>query len=164
MLFNLKNFTFGHVSIRLVAIASGFIVLFGLFSAKRLDGWTAFFLATTVATSVTGFGFPIVHFTPGLGLGVISLLVLAVAVYARYARHLLGICRQVYFITAVIALYLNFFVLIVPAFQKVLALKALAPAQSELPFLIAQLIALAVFLVLGSLAAIRFREQPVIVA
>ena len=76
-MFDLKTFTFIHVAISLLAIASGFVVLFGLITRKRLDGWTAFFLATTVATSVTGFGFPIHGVTPGIVLGVISLIVLA---------------------------------------------------------------------------------------
>jgi hypothetical protein len=127
----LTIFTLIHVVISLVAIGSGFVVLFGLIAGKRLDGWTAFFLATTVATSVTGFGFPIHGFTPGIGIGIISLLVLAVAIFARYARRLTGIWRRGYVVTAVIALYLNFFVLIVQSFQKVPVLKMLAPTQSE---------------------------------
>lgn len=149
-----------HVAISLVAIASGFIVLFGMLAAKRLDAWNAFFLATTVATSVTGFGFPFSGFTPGLALGAMSLVVLVIAIYALYARHLACGWRKVYAITATIALYLNFFVLIVQSFQKVPALKALAPTQSEPPFLIAQVTALVAFIVLGILAATRFREQP----
>jgi hypothetical protein len=161
---DIKTFTIIHVAISLVAIASGFIVVFGLISAKRLDGWTAFFLATTILTSVTGFGFPIVGVTPGIVLGVISLVVLALALYARYARHLAGIWRPIFVITAVIALYLNFFVLIVQSFQKVPALKALAPTQSELPFAIAQLVALGAFINLGYLATTRFREKSVNVA
>ncbi len=89
MTLDIKMFTIIHVAISLLAIASGYIVVFGLISAKRLDGWTAFFLATTILTSVTGFGFPIVGVTPGIVLGVISLVVLAIALYARYARHLM---------------------------------------------------------------------------
>src|SRR5271165_5314727 len=115
----LTIFTLIRVVISLVAIGSGFVVLFGLIAGKRLDGWTAFFLATTVATSVTGFGFPIHGFTPGIGLGVVSLMVLAVALYARYGRHMVGTWRRVYVITAVLALYLNFLVLIAQSFQKV---------------------------------------------
>ncbi|HEY2157705.1 MAG TPA: hypothetical protein VGH33_18895 [Isosphaeraceae bacterium] len=149
-----------HVAISLVAIASGFVVLFGMLTGKRLDGWTAFFLATTVATSVTGFFFPIHGVTPGIVIGIISLAVLAVAIYARYARHLAGAWRRVYVITATVALYLNVFVLIVQSFQKVPALKALAPTQSEPPFVVAQVVALVAFVVLGSLAAIRFRDEP----
>jgi hypothetical protein len=164
MFSGMTTYTFVHVAISLVAIASGFIVLFGLISGRRLDRWTAFFLATTVATSVTGFGFPIHGFTPGIGLGIVSLLVLAVAIFARYARHLVGVWRRVYVVTAVVALYLNFLVLIVQAFQKAPALKALAPTQSEPPFVITQVIAMVVFIALGWLAAIRFREKPVSVA
>jgi hypothetical protein len=164
MLLDIKIFTFIHVAISLIAIASGFIVLFGLIAAQRLDGWTAFFLATTILTSVTGFGFPISRVTAGIVLGVISLAVLAVALSARYARHLAGIWRPIYVITAVIALYLNFFVLIAQSFLKVPALAALAPTQSEPPFVIAQLVALAAFIGLGFLATTRFREKSVGVA
>jgi hypothetical protein len=161
MILDIKTFTIIHVTISLLAIVSGFIVLFGLISAKRLDVWTAFFLATTILTSVTGFGFPIVGVTPGIVLGVISLVVLAIALYARYARHLMGVWRPIFVNTAVLALYLNFFVLIVQSFQKVPALKTLAPTQSELPFAITQLVALAVFIGLGFLATTGFREKTV---
>jgi hypothetical protein len=157
-------FTLFHVAISLLAIGSGFVVLAGLISGKRLDGWTAFFLATTVATSVTGFLFPISRLTPGLVLGAISLVVLAVAIFARHGRHLAGPWRPVYVVSAVVALYLNVFVLIVQSFQKVPALKSLAPTQSEPPFAIAQVLALAAFIALGVLAVRRFREQPVGVA
>ena len=159
-MFDLKTFTFIHVAISLVAIASGFVVVYGLITGKRLDGWTAFFLATTILTSVTGFGFPISGVTPGIVIGVISLVVLAAALYARYGRRLAGPWRLVYVITAVIALYLNFFVLIVQSFLKVPALHSLAPTQSEPPFAIAQLVALVAFIVLGVLAAKRFRDRP----
>ena len=157
----MQIYTLIHVAISLVAIGSGFVVLSGLLAGKPLDRWTAVFLATTVATSVTGFGFPIVGFTPGIGIGIVSLVVLAIAIYARYARRLAGIWRPVYVVTAVIALYLNFLVLIVQSFQKVPPLKALAPTQSEAPFLITQLVAMAAFIVLGAFAAIKFRAKPV---
>ena len=156
-MFDLKSFTLIHVVISLLAIGSGFVVMFGLIAGKRLDAWTAFFLATTIATSVTGFGFPITGVTPGIVTGVISLLVLAVAVYARYGGHLGGAWRLVYVITAVLALYLNFFVLIVQSFQKVPALKDLAPTQSEPPFAVAQVVTLVAFIVLGVFAAKKFR-------
>ena len=90
----LTIYTAVHVIISLLGIFSGFVVLFGLFAGKRLDGWTKFFLATTVATSVTGFFFPVHHFMPSHGVGILSLLVLAVAIYARYARHLGGCLAQ----------------------------------------------------------------------
>lgn len=155
----LPTFTIIHVAISLAAIASGFVVLFGMIANKRLDGWTAFFLATTVLTSVTGFGFPIKGMTPGIAFGIISLVVLAPVIYARYSRHLAGVWRRVYVIGAVFAFYLNFVVLIVQSCQKVPTLHALAPNQSEPPFLAAQLISLVAFLVLGTLAVRRFREQ-----
>ncbi len=160
----MSTFTQIHVAISLLAIGSGLVVLGGMIAARRLDGWSAFFLATTVATSVTGFFFPITKLTPGLVIGAISLVVLAAAIYARYARHLAGAWRPVYVITAVVALYFNVFVLIVQSFQKVPALKALAPTQSEPPFAIAQLVTLVAFIALGFLATKRFREPPAVVA
>jgi hypothetical protein len=157
----LEIFTLVHVLISLAGIFSGFVVLFGLLTGKRLDGWTAVFLATTVATSVTGFFFPFHGFTPAIGLGIISLVVLALAIYARHARHLAGAWRRVYVISAVAALYFNVFVAVVQAFQKVPALHALAPTQTEPAFKIAQLAVLALFVVLAIAAAIRFRNEPV---
>jgi hypothetical protein len=160
----LPAFTILHVAISLAAIASGFVVLFGMIADKRLDGWTAFFLATTVTTSVTGFGFPIKGMTPGLAFGLISLVVLAAVIYGRYPRHLVGIWRRVYIIGAVFAFYLNFVVLIVQSFQKVPVLHALAPKQTEPPFMAAQLVSLVAFLVLGTLALKRFRTVTIKVA
>jgi hypothetical protein len=86
-------FTLVHVVLSLIGIFSGFVVVFGLLTVKRLDGWTAPFLVSTVATSVTGFLFPFHHFLPSHGVGIISLLVLGVAILARYARHLAGAWR-----------------------------------------------------------------------
>jgi hypothetical protein len=154
----MTTFTLIHVIISLVGILSGFVVLFGLLAAKRLDGWTALFLATTVATSVTGFFFPFHHFTPAHAVGIVSLLVLAVTIFARYPRSLAGGWRKVYVIGAVVSLYLNFFVGIVQAFLKIPALHALAPTQTEPAFKIAQLAALALFIGLGIAAARRFRS------
>jgi hypothetical protein len=164
MILGLQPFTFAHVLISLVGIASGFVVLFGLLAAKRLEGWTAIFLVTTVATSVTGFGFPIDVILPSHIVGIISLVVLAVAIIARYAFRLAGFWRSIYVIGAGIALYLNVFVLIVQLFQKVPALKALAPTQSEPPFAIAQGSALVVFVVLVIAAAIRFHPERMVYA
>jgi hypothetical protein len=103
----MTTFTFVHVVLSLVGIFSGFVVVFGLIAAKRLDIWTAVFLASTVATSVTGFLFPFEHFLPSHGVGILSLVVLAVAILARYAFHLAGAWRRTYVVSAVIALYLN---------------------------------------------------------
>ena len=157
MIFSLATFTLVHVAISLAGIVSGAIVAGGLLAGKRLDGWTTIFLATTVATSVTGFGFPFEHLLPSHIVGAISLVVLAIAIYARYGRHLAGGWRRLYAIGAVVALYLNTFVLVVQSFLKVSALHAMAPTQSEPPFAAVQLAVLAAFIVLGAFAAIRFR-------
>jgi hypothetical protein len=140
----------------LLGIVSGFVVVFGLLASKRLDGWTALFLVTTVATSATGFGFPFDILLPSHIVGGISLAVLAVAILARYAFHLAGAWRWVYVIGAVAALYFNVFVLIAQAFAKVPALKALAPAQTEPPFVFTQIGALAIFVALLIAATIKF--------
>ena len=150
-------FTNMHVAISLIAIASGLIVLFGMLASNRLVGWTGLFLFTTILTSVTGFMFPIYGFTPAVGTGAVSLVVLATALVALYGKQLAGAWRWIYVATAVTALYVNVLVLIVQAFQKVPSLKPLAPTQSEPPFLIAQIVALGIFLVLGIAAGIRFR-------
>lgn len=155
----LSAFTAFHVLLSLVGIGSGFVVIYGLITSKRMDSWTALFLTTTSATSLTGFLFPIHHFTPGLALGILSLLTLTFAILARYRHDLAGGWRRTYAITAVIAQYFSFFVLIVQLFEKVPALKALAPTQSEPPFQITQLIVLALFVVLGILAAVRFHAE-----
>ncbi len=151
----MKTFTQVHVAISLIAIVTGLVVMFGMLARNRLDRWTALFLLFTVATSVTGFFFPFHGFTPAIGVGIISMFVLAVAIFARYARKLAGAWRWIYVITAMVALYLNVFVLIVQSFQKISILKALAPTQSEPPFLFAQLLTLVLFIVLSIVAAIR---------
>ena len=157
MSFALTVYTLVHVAISLVAIAAGIVVVAQLLAGKLPKRWTMFFLATTVATSVTGFGFPFERFLPSHGFGVLSLVALAIAIYALYARHLVGAWRWVYVIGAVVALYFNIFVLVVQLFLKVPALKALAPTQSEPPFAITQLAVLVLFGILGVLAVIRFR-------
>ena len=161
MIFNLHTFTIVHVVISLIGIGSGLVVMFGLLASKRLDRWTALFLVSTVATSVTGFFFPFHGFTPAIAVGIISLIILAVAIFARYARRLAGAWRWIYVVAAMVAQYLNVFVLIVQLFQKVPMLKAMAPTQSEPPFLLTQLVVLALFLVLTLVAAIKFRIEPI---
>jgi hypothetical protein len=157
----LQIYTIIHTLISLVAIFTGLIVLFGMLGGKRLDCWTKWFLITTVATSVTGFFFPFHGFTPAIGVGIISLIVLAIAIFARYSRRLAGHWRWIYVVTAVIALYFNVFVLIVQSFEKIPALHVLAPTQTEPSFKVTQLVVLALFVVLGIAAAIRFRNEPI---
>jgi hypothetical protein len=160
--FDVPILTTIHVVISLVAIASGAVVAYGFVARKRLDIWTASFLLTTVLTSVTGFVFfPIERFTPGLGIGVISLMVLAIAILGRYRYHLAGHWRAAYVISSVAAFYFNVFVLIAQLFQKVPALKDLAPTQSEPPFVMAQLAVLLACVTIAIVGTIRFRAEPV---
>jgi hypothetical protein len=153
------TFTLLHVIISLIGIASGFIVLFGMFGSNRLPGWTALFLLTTVLTSVTGFLFPATTLTPGAIFGIISLVVLLAALIALYAFHLGGVWRWIYVGGAVIALYLNIFVLIVQSFQKIPFLHPLAPTGSEPPFLAAEGALLVIFVVLGIFAVLKFHPE-----
>jgi hypothetical protein len=153
----LTVFTLFHVALSLIGIATGFIALFGMLSSRYLIGWTRWFLITTIATSVTGYFFPVHKLMPSHIVGFISLIVLALACFALYKRKLAGGWRLTYVITAVIALYLNVFVLVVQLFEKVPSLKALAPTQTEPPFKIAQLAVLVIFAILGFIAAKKFR-------
>ena len=152
-------FTIFHVVLSLIGIVAGFVVIWGFLTAKGLDVWNAVFLTCTTLTSVTGFFFPIERFTPGLAVGILSLLALCVAVVARYPMQMHGRWRATYVVTALISQYFNVTVLITQSFQKVPALTALAPTQTEAPFLITQLAALTVFIVLGVAAVARFHPE-----
>jgi hypothetical protein len=157
----LSAFTLFHVALSLIGIGSGIVVAYGLLASKRLDGWTGWFLTTTVATNATGYLFPFHGFKPSYVVGAISLIVLAIAILARYRFGLAGGWRGTYVITAMIALYLNVFVLIVQLFMKVPALKEIAPTQSEPPFQIAQITVLLIFAVLAICATMKFHSEPV---
>jgi hypothetical protein len=154
---SLATYTTLHVIISLVGIASGVIVLAGLLGGRLLTLWNGLFLVTTVLTSVTGFGFPYTKVTPGIILGILSLITLAIAIFALYGRHLNGSWRRTYVITAMIALYFNVFVLIAQLFEHVPAIHALAPTQTEGPFKLAQLLLLILFAVFITAAAKKFR-------
>ncbi len=153
--------TIVHVALSLVGIGSGFVVIYGLLTAKRMDRWTALFLATTLATTMTGFFFPVDHFMPSHGVGIVSLVALAIAIVARYFVHLAGVWRWLYVVGAVSSQYLDVFVLVVQSFMKVPALKAIAPTQSEPPFAVTQLVVIAIFIILGIFAVKKFHVQPV---
>jgi hypothetical protein len=155
----LQTYTIVHTFFSLVAIFTGFVVLFGLFAGKRLDGWTKCFLITAVATTVTGFFFPFHGLTPAIKLGIISTVLLAITIYARYPKALAGAWRWIYVVGAVISLYFNVFVLIVQSFEKIPALYAMAPTQTEPPFKLTQLVVLALFIVLAIAAVVRFRPE-----
>jgi hypothetical protein len=155
---SLQTYTLIHVLISLVGIGSGLIVLLGLRGGKRLDGWTGLFLIATVLTSVTEFGFPFHKLLPSHIVGILSLVVLLIAILARYTFHLAGAWRWIYVVSAGLALYFNMFVLVFQGFLKLPGLKALVPTHSEPPFLVAQLVVMAVFVVLMSFAVKKFRQ------
>lgn len=159
MLLDSPAFTLIHVAISLFGVISGLIVLGGLIAGLRLNGWTAVFLASTILTSVTGFGFPATSITPAHVVGGLSLIILAACVAALYWRRLAGAWRTTYVVTAVMAVYLNVFVLVVQLFAKTPALAQLAPTQQEPPFALTQAIVLALFVWLGWAAVRRFQPQ-----
>jgi hypothetical protein len=145
-----------HVVLSLIGIVSGFVVLYGLLTGKLLGGWTALFLVTTILTGVTGFPLPPFGLDPPRIVGIILLVLLAAAVIALYAFRLAGAWRWIFVITAVASLYLNCFVAVVQAFQKVAFVRALAPTQSEPPFVIAQVALLVALVVSGVVAVVKF--------
>jgi hypothetical protein len=161
MSLGLTIFTLVHVAISLIGIASGLMVTYGFLTAKRLDGWTTTFLTSTVLTSVTGFLFPFHELLASHVVGGISLVILALAIFARYRRKLAGAWGMRYVIAAMAALYLNVFVLVVQLFEKIPRLEELAPTQSEAPFVVTQIFVLAIFVALTVLAAMRFRQERV---
>jgi len=142
-----------HVAISLIGIAAGLLVAFGMIAGNPLPKLTALFLITTILTSVTGFFFPWKGFTPGINIGILSLVVLLFTLIALYTKHLAGGWRRTYVITAMIALFLNFFVLIHQSFEKIPALKTLPPSAA----LGTVLVSLLVFIVLTVLADKKFR-------
>lgn len=158
MLFSLHLFTLIHVVLSVLGIIAGLVVVGGLLAGARLNGWTALFLGTTVVTSVTGFGFPTTQVTPPQIVGVISLLVLAVSLAARYWKRLQGGWRSAYVISAVLALYLNVFVLVVQLFLKTPVLAQLAPTQTEPPFALTQGLVLALFVWIGRSSLRAFKR------
>lgn len=159
MIFDITTFTLIHVVLSLLGIFAGLIVAGGLVAGKRLDGWTGLFLVTTVLTNVTGFGFPFRTLLPSHIVGDVSLLLLPVAIAARYWKHLTGAWRRVFVVSTVLALYFNVFVLLVQLFQKTPALIAIAPTQKEPPFLVTQLVVLALFVGLGRAGVRGFRAE-----
>jgi hypothetical protein len=160
-------FTALHVIITLIAIISGIVVVIGMLGGHRMGGTTVLFLIATVLTSVTGFLFPIHGFTPALGTGIVSCVLLAVALIALYGRHLAGAWRWIYVVCAVTALYFNVLVLIVQSFEKVSLLNPVAPVvgppfaePTNTYFIASEGVALVVFVLLGIAAVIRFRPAP----
>jgi hypothetical protein len=153
------TYTLVHVVISLIGIGSGVVVLWGMIRGKRLEGITAIFLVFTALTSLTGFFFPNEHITPAIILGIISVVLLAAAIPAKYVFQFAGRWRLTYVVAASMALYLNCFVFVVQSFEKSPTLHALAPTQKEPPFVLTQLALLAAFVVLTVVAAKKFRWE-----
>ncbi|WP_322990839.1 MULTISPECIES: hypothetical protein [unclassified Hoeflea] len=156
MVFGMTPFTLFHVLLSLIGIASGLVVLYGWLQSQRMPGWTAIFLFTTIATTLTGFLFPFKGFTPAIDVGIISTVILIVALVALYHYHLAGHWRTIFIISAMAALYFNCFVLVVQAFVKIPALHSLAPNGSEPPFAVTQAVVLIGFLAAGYMAVRRY--------
>jgi hypothetical protein len=154
---SLAGFTVLHLIISMIAIAFGFVVVGGMLASNRLPGWTAWFLVLTILTSATGFLFPFTKILPSHVVAAISLVLLAIALYALYGKGLAGIWRAVYVVTAMLALWFNVFVLIAQSFQKVALLNVYAPTGSEPPFAITQGVVLLFFIFLIVLGIRRFR-------
>jgi hypothetical protein len=159
MIVDLATFTTIHTALSLIALASGVIVVIGLFGSNLLPMWNALFLATAVATSATGFGFPFTAFLPSHGVAVVALVVLALTILAYYVFGLSGAWRWIYAVGVVLSLYFDVFVAIAQAFKKIPALTALAPTGSEPAFVAAQGVALVIFAALAVGVGIRFRPR-----
>jgi hypothetical protein len=156
---SVATFTLVHVILSLVGILAGLVAVYGMLRHRRFDGWTALFLATTVLTSVTGYFFPRDHILPSHIVGAISLVLLVAAILGFYVFHFARAWRWIYVVSAVAALYLNVFVGVFQSFLKVPALAALAPTQSEPPFVIAQAVVLLAFIAIGVLAVRSFHPD-----
>ena len=159
MIFDLQTFTLIHIVISVVGIITGLVVAGGLVAGVKLNSWTVIFLATTVLTSITGYGFPVPQISPAQIVGGLSLIVLAIALAARYWKKLQGKWRATYVVSAIFALYLNVFVLVAQLFAKTPALIQLAPTQKEPPFAVTQALVIALFVWLGSAALRGFKSE-----
>ena len=152
-MFNILTFTGFHTWLSLVALAAGALLVFDLLTSRRAARLTLLFFVTAVATNVTGFLFPFTGFLPSHGVGILSSLVLALAILARYGLHLAGVWRGVYAVSLVLGVYFLAFVAIAQIFQKLPALVAMG----TLPFAIAETVLLIVAIVLAVKAAKSFR-------
>lgn len=163
-MFDPITYTGFHTWLSLVALLSGIVVAAGLVRGQTMPAMTALFLVTAIATNVTGFGFPFAHLLPSHIIGAISLVVLAVALLARYAFHLRGAWRWIYVVAAMLALYFDAFVAVAQAFMKIPVLHALAPTGSEPSFAVSQLVVLVLFAALGVAAVRAFRPSGIATA
>ena len=159
---SLATFTLLHVVISLVGIFAGLVAMVGLLKSNTMRGWTALFLVTTILTSATGFLFPFEKLLPSHIVGILSLVLLAIACLALYGQKLAGPWRWIYVVTAMISLYLNVFVLVIQSFLKIAPLHVLAPSvpPSEPPFAVVQGVVLVFFFVVTIFAVRKFRPLP----
>lgn len=153
---SMRSFTLTHMLISLTGIGSGFVVMFGLLYRKEFEGWTVVFFISSIFTTVTGFLFPFDHLLRSHILGLMSLFVLTISLFLRNVLGLDGWLRVAYVVTLATALYFNCFAAVVQLFAKIPALKAIAPTQTETPFVAAQCVVLAIFVLLTCVAAKRF--------
>ena len=157
MVLGLTTFAWIHTILSLVALVAGIVVVKELLGSRIPPGWTALFLVTAIATSATGFGFPFDRFIDSHWTGIAALVALALVILARYVLGLAGAGRWIYAVGMVLSLYFLAVVAVAQLFKKVPALTAMAPTQSEPPFLVAQLVTLAIFGWLAIAAARKFR-------
>jgi hypothetical protein len=155
---SISAFTLLHVLLSLAGIATGLVAIVGLIYNRLFRAFTAVFLATTILTSATGFLFPFKGFTPGIILGILSIVALMIATVALYGQKLSGAWRGAYVLSASTALYFNVFVLFAQLFAKVPALKAVAPSQTSPAFGLTQVVVLVIFIFLTTRAFKGFRE------
>ncbi len=153
---SLAQFTFLHVILSLIGIGAGIFIIYGLLNSLRLGILTALFLVTTVLTSVTGFLFPFNGITPGIILGILSMIALILAIVALYVKTLAGPWRGTYVVSVCVAFYFNFFVLVAQGFAKVPALHSIAPTQTAPGFAFSQLAVLVIFILLTVRALNKF--------
>jgi hypothetical protein len=156
------TFVLVHVVISLIGIVAGLIVMFGMLGSRRQPGLTAIFLIFTILTSATGFVIPPLlteKLLPSHMIGILSLLLLAIACIALYVMRLSGPWRWIYVLTALLSLYLNVFVLAIQSFLKVPVLTALAPGNppSGPVFAVVQGLVLVLFAIMIIGAWRRFR-------
>src|ERR1700726_3513998 len=156
---SLATFTIVHVIVSLIGIVAGILVMSGLLGSGRKPGMTAIFLLFTILTSATGFPFPFEKLLPSHMIGILSLVLLAIACIALYGMKLSGSWRWIYVVTALLSLYFNIFVLIIQSFLKIPALTVLAPGNppSGPAFAVVQgfVLVVFVFLIIGEIR--RFR-------
>lgn len=149
MIFNIVTFTLIHTLLSVVGVFAGLVLAGGWIGGKQLERWSVLFLVTTFLTNLSGFGFPFVTLLPGHIIGAISLALLPFVLAARYWKHLAGGWRRVYVVGSLVLLYFNSFILVVQLFKRIPGLIAAAPTQKEPPFIVTQLVVLALFIWLG---------------